>query len=348
MPKTGISRIDDLLAGVPGARPIGPGDPDRLAVGGIQDLLIGLGNHRLPDVRLPAHGSYGSITTSAVEQFRTAQGLPASETVDAACLTSLARAPYSDPVATRCYIALALDFDVTPMTYLMTLTGLWEANARFASLNRNTDKQGLSFGLIQWAQKPGRLNEIVTAFRNADPARFHSTFGGETAAEGLLRHTARNKGGVDPSTGITTDPAFDLIEEPWVSRFRAAGLDPFFQRVQVSVATADAQSAYLDLKARTPLISSERGVAFLLDVANQHGAGGAHSIYEAVATPAMAESALLRAMRDESVRRVGAQYGGGSAEARSTASRRDWFLTTPELSDGPFLANRETAADARG
>ncbi len=344
MSKTGISRIDDLFSAVPGAAPIGPGDPDRLAVGAIQDLLIGLGNTHMPDVRLSAHGNYGALTGTAIQEFRTANGLPPNGTVDTACLAALARARHSSPVASRCYIALALDLEITPMTYLMTLTGLWEANARFASLNLNTDKKGLSFGLIQWAQKPGRLNEIVTAFRDADRDRFHSTFGGETAAEGLILHTARKNGGIDPVSGVTTDPAFDLIAEPWAGRFKAAGLDPVFQRAQVSVATADAQKAYRDLQSSTPLIASERGVAFLLDVANQHGAGGAHSIYAAVAADRMAESELLQRMRDESVRRVGAQYGDGSNEARSTASRRDWFRSTPVLSGQAFIGQAAATA----
>ncbi len=344
MSKTGINRIDDLLAGTPGSMPIGPGETDRLAVGAIQDLLIGLGDSKLPDCRLPAHGNYGSMTVAAIQQFRTASGLPAGETVDADCLKALAGAKHTSPVATRCYIALGLDFDVTPMTYLMTLTGLWEANARFASLNLNTDKKGLSFGLIQWAQKPGRLNEIVTAFRKADSDRFHSTFGGETAAEGLIQHTAKKFGGVDPNSGLTTDPAFDLIAEPWASRFRSAGLDPFFQRVQVATATADAQSAYTGLQSQTPLIKSQRGVAFLLDVANQHGPGGAASIYQAVAPSSTSEADLLKRMRDESVRRVTAQYGGGTPEVASTASRRDWFLTTPVLLDIAFATQSAAGA----
>src|SRR5690349_20826554 len=125
MAKTGIGRIDALLAGSPGAAPIGPGDTDREAVGAIQDLLSGFGNRSLPDVRLPAHGNFGSMTASAVRAFRSANGLPDSDSVDTACLAALVRARPSDPMACRSYIALALDTELTPMTYLVTLTGLW-------------------------------------------------------------------------------------------------------------------------------------------------------------------------------------------------------------------------------
>ncbi|SPE43472.1 N-acetylmuramoyl-L-alanine amidase domain/peptidoglycan binding domain protein (fragment) [Candidatus Sulfopaludibacter sp. SbA3] len=335
MANTGISRIDDLMAGAPGVAPLGAGDPDRDAVGAIQDLLTGFGNRQLPDVRLPSHGTFGSMTSAAVQRFRSSQGLPDSTLVDSVCLAALARGNPSDPMACRSYIALALDVEVDEMTYLMTLTGLWEANARFALLNLNTDRAGLSFGVIQWAQRPGRLKEILTAFHDADGDRFSNTFGGEVAAAGSLAHVAKPNGGVDPASGKTTDPDFDLVAEPWISRFKAAGLDPAFQKVQVTVATADARSAFDQIKIHAPLITSQRGVGFVLDVANQHGTAGALSIYNAVFAAGMTESALLQAMRDESVRRVSAQFGVGSPEAQSTTSRRDWFLTTPVLKENP-------------
>jgi hypothetical protein len=319
---------------------LGIGDPDRDAVGAIQDLLSGYGNRQLPDVRLASHGTYGSMTAAAVQQFRANNGLPPSNQVDSNCLIALARGKSSDPMACRSYIALSLDLALDPMTYLMTLTGLWEADARFALLNLNTDRAGLSFGVIQWAQKPGRLSELLSAFHAADAARFSNLFGGDSSAAGLLAHVAQANGGVDVS-GATTDPAFNLTADPWVSQLRAAGLDPVFQTVQVNLATADAQSAYRQMQAHTSLIASQRGVGFLLDVANQHGIAGALSIYGAVMTGGLAESALLQAMRDESVRRVSAQFGATSSEAQSTASRRDWFRTSPVLSDGPFASNTE-------
>ena len=337
MAKTGITRIDNLMARTPGVAPIGDGDPDREAVGAIQDLLRGYGNHNLPDVRLPAYGNYGSMTAAAVQQFRAKAGLPPSDQVDSDCLIALARGNASDPTACHSYIALSLDVEVGPMSYLMTLTGLWEANARFALLNLNTDRAGLSFGIIQWAQKPLRLKEILSAFHSADTARFNNLFGGDSAAAGLLTHVAKANGGVDKDSGVTIDPAFNLVAEPWVSRMRSAGLDPVFQKVQVTVATNDAQNAFDQMKGHASLITSQRGAGFLLDVANQHGATGALSIYDSVFTAGLNEPALMQAMRDESVRRVSAQYGAGSAEAQSTASRRDWFRTTTTLSTGPFV-----------
>lgn len=341
MAKTGIARIDNLFAGAPGVAPIGPGDPDREAVGAIQDLLISYGNHLLPDVRQPSYGDYGSMTANAVQKFRSSVGLPVSQAVDDECLRAIANGKPSEPSASRSYIALTLNIPVSAITYLVTLTGLWEAGAKFARLNLNTDRAGLSFGLIQWAQAPRRLNEILAAFRAADAARFNRTFGEEATAAALLAHTAKPNGGVDTS-GQTTDSNFNLVADPWIGRFQAAGRDLVFQRVQVTLATADAQAAYNQIKNQTPLIRSQRGVGFLLDMANQHGTAGAANIYAAVSEPGLTESSLLQRMRDESVRRVGAKYGPNSAEAQSTASRRDWFRTTPALSNSDFADSQSS------
>ena len=97
-------------------------------------------------------------------------------------------------------------------------------SGKFGALNLNTDGAGLSFGLIQWAQRPGRLAEIVYAFCQAGAEDFARIFGYGTlpTAQGLLAHIRKPNGGVDPASGTTTDPDFDLIYEPWVSRFRAA------------------------------------------------------------------------------------------------------------------------------
>jgi peptidoglycan hydrolase-like protein with peptidoglycan-binding domain len=336
MAKTDIKRIDDLFTGAAAAAPIAPSDSDRDAVGLVQDLLIGFGNTNLPDTRLPSHGSYGGLTTAAVQKFRAKHGLPDSDSVDQDCLLHLAREKPADPMASRGFIALVLDIEATQMNCLMTLTALWETSGRFARLNLNTDRAGLSFGLIQWAQKAQRLNEILVALRDADTARFNRTFGGMDTAAGLVTHTAKPHGGVDPGTGKTTDPDFDLTAEPWKSRFTTAAIDPFFQRVQVTVATNDLQSAYDALKDHVSGIRSQRGIGFLMDVANQHGPAGALSIYDKVLVPAMSEPDLLRAMRNESVRRVAAQFGPDSAEAKSTAARRDWFLTAAALSNSDF------------
>ena len=92
----------------------------------------------------------------------------------------------------------------------------------YDSLNLNTDGAGLSFGIVQWAQKPGGLGALLHEMWAADPERFATTFG--PSSRTLLDSTA--SGRLDPVGGTV------LWQEPWVSRFRAAGNDPVFRAVQ--------------------------------------------------------------------------------------------------------------------
>ena len=69
----------------------------------------------------------------------------------------------------------------------------------------------------------------------------------------------------------------------------------------------------------------------MIDVANQYGDAGAKDLYESVNRPSMAETDLLEAIADESVRRIDDKFKGG------VRARRDSFLNTPFLSDQPFV-----------
>ena len=83
----------------------------------------------------------------------------------------------------------------------------------------------------------GRLNELLRAFQAEHPQAFGQVFGdGNTAlAQGLIDHTAKPRGGTD-DLGKTVDSKFDLIADPWISRFHQAGLSRDLQRVQVNTA----------------------------------------------------------------------------------------------------------------
>ena len=336
MAQCGIPRIDALLAAT-GAAPLGPADQDTAAIGIAQDLLRGHGYSTLPDVRGPNYGRFGSLTRAAVLGFRAAQDLGADAIIDGDLLSKLIQVPAPKPIASRAFLTLVLDLAWASPLSLVALTALFESDGAFTECNRNTDRQGLSYGVIQWAQKPGRLHELLAAFDNGAPDVFRPLTGGAAAAAGLLAHTAKRHGGVDPSTGRTTDPAFDLIASPWRERFAGMALAPELQKIQVSCAVSAFRSTIDDLRRKTPLLRSQRGVAFLADLANQHGAAGAANIYGACAKPRPAtEARLLEAMQGESVRRVAAQYGASGPEAASTAARREFFRTTPLLADAPY------------
>jgi hypothetical protein len=61
MAQTGIPRIDQLFSGQ-AAAPIAAGEPDRDAVGVIQDFLRGHGFSELPGLLGTGRGRFGSLT----------------------------------------------------------------------------------------------------------------------------------------------------------------------------------------------------------------------------------------------------------------------------------------------
>jgi hypothetical protein len=327
----GIARIDQLLAGAVNL-PLTVSDGDSRAIGAVQDLLTGLGFPGLPTVLSTAYGVFGAKTMAAVASFRQQQGLDAVANVDTAMLRKMIATPAPDPRASTVYTALVLGFPPAGMQRILSLVSQMEGAGRFAALNRNTDRAGLSFGLIQWAQKPGRLAEILAAMFQADRDQFVSVFGdGDSeVADALIAHCRKPSGGVISKTGDTTNPGFDLVAEPWISRFRQAALDARFQQVQVRVALAAFNSSFQAIQRFAPDLVSERSVGFMLDVANQFGDGGAARLYSEVHTPGMDQSAVLDAIADATVARIDDSF------KTAVRARRDHFLETSLLSDEPF------------
>jgi N-acetyl-anhydromuramyl-L-alanine amidase AmpD len=333
----GIPLIDQIFAGTVNAT-ITASETDPHAIGAVQDLLTGLGFPGLPTVLSTGYGVFGPKTMAAIATFRQQQGLEAAPNVDTAILQKMVATPASDPRASAVYTALVLGFQQTGMQRILSLVSQMEGAGKFAALNRNTNRAGLSFGLIQWAQKPGRLAEILAAMFEVDRDQFNSTFGGPEIALALLAHCRKPSGGVNPKTGETVNPSFDLVAEPWLSRFRQAALSARFQRVQVQVALAAFQLSYKAIQRFAPDMRSERSVGFMLDVANQFGDGGAAQLYSAVHGTGMDEKSVLDAIADATIERV------DDAFKTAVRTRRDHFLETTVLSDEPFLSDEVRAA----
>jgi hypothetical protein len=331
----GIVALDNLWTD-DAAPPIAP--TDRESVAAVQSLLIGHGFSGLPTVLSPDYGIYGPLTIAALQRFQSDQDLPATGSISGATLRALAKVPAQAPLISSAYAAFALEISVTGLLRPAAITMQLEGGGRFAAANWNTDRAGLSFGLIQWAQRPGRLHEMLVAFDRADPARFVSVLGAgdEQVAEGLLTHTGGINGGVDRLTGVTNDGRYDLVAEPWRSRFLEAGRDLVFQRAQMADALAAFGASAHKIRQTMPLVVSERALAFMLDVANQFGDAGAESVVSTVMPtlkPGATEADFLAAVGGETVARVARQYGAASAEARSTSNRREMVRTTPWLTD---------------
>jgi hypothetical protein len=334
--KCGIAAIDRLMAD---ASAPAVDAADRPAVAAVQSLLTGHGFRGLPTPLDRSSGILGPLTRTAVSAFRSARHFVVSDVIDAPTVRALVTTPATSAVLSRAYVTLVLGVDFSGILPLAAVTMQLEGAGRFGAANWNTDRCGLSFGLIQWAQRPGRLHELLRDLHGANPQRFGQIFaaGDSPLAEGLLTHTAKASGGVDRMTGVTTDPRFDLVAEPWLSRFIAAGREPVFQRQQIVTATDAFRRSLQSIRPTVPVVASERGLAAMLDVANQFGDAGARAIAAEVMKPGMTETEFLLAMENETVARVGRKYGAASLEVHSTANRRALVRTTSLLTDGPSI-----------
>ena len=342
MANSNIPAIDNLLTGGPAIKPGNAPDPD--AVGAIQELLRGHG-YKTPGLRVPGYKKFGTRTKAAVKDFRLANGLPGGVEVDQATLRKLIDVPATNPIVSQPYLTLVLNFDYTGYAKLVSLVAIVEGAGKFAALCFNSDQAGLSVGIIQWAQKPRRLAELVEKWNAiaAGKKALRPLLGFDVADDAgfnaLVAHLKKNRGGThkgDASNkaGETTDPNFDLIREPWKTRFKNACKNRVLQTIQVEAAIAAFTASHTNIKNNMPKVHSELGVAFTIDLANQFGDGGAKKIYVAAdaQTPSGTEKQLLEKMRDESVARLKSLFPKQPAIAAAGADRRNFFLNESGLS----------------
>jgi len=172
----GVAEIDGFFANA-SCPPLELAKGSRDAVGIIQDLLAGHGFAKLPSILSPAYGAFGDATQAALSEFQNSCGLPSDAFLTTDTMKHLVGIAAKDPRATRAHFSLVLGIPFTGLHRVLALTAQMEGAGRFAALNLNTDSAGLSFGLIQWAQRPGRLIDVVSVFWNTDPAEFVQIFG---------------------------------------------------------------------------------------------------------------------------------------------------------------------------
>jgi hypothetical protein len=301
------------------------------AVGYLQDLLRGHGYNLLPDPRVPWYGKYGLSTSHAVIDYRRKNGLVTADSADSALVKDLVQRPAPNAALSPAYVPLVMNMPFTPITRFVWLTSLFETGAAFGTLNLNTDQCGVSFGILQWSQKPGQLHKLLLTCETREPEAWARIIGGTT----ILDHTAKLNGGVD-ARGNSVDPAFELTKDPWKSRLIALGASPVMRRVQIDLASEAYLSELTAITTSMPAIRSERGLAFLLDLTNQFGPGRIAQHYETAAQPGTTEAEILKQLEDAFTNLARPQF------QPQVRARREFFRTTPLLSDDPFTipANR--------
>ncbi len=196
-------------------------------------------------------------------------------------------------------------------------------------LNLNTDQCGISFGILQWSQKAGQLQRFLRACHDREPVGWSRIMGGNPGSDAILDYTARADGGLD-AHGCAVDPAFELTKDPWKSKLEALGASLPMQRVQLDLAAETYREELAHERGYAGAATSERGFAFLLDLANQFGSPRVEQHYKLAAQPGVTEAAILKTMEDAFTAIARLQF---QAQVKA---RREFFRTTPLLSDLPL------------
>lgn len=138
----------------------------------------------------------------------------------------------------------------------------------FGGLTGNFDRQGLSFGLLQWNFGTGSLQPLLQEFDRDHPDRFKMIFGPDAGQlRTALRFTRTEEERLRFPHSI--NDSRNRIVEPWKSYFGRLEQDPEFQKIQIKHARKrmDRAIGY----ARQFGFKSERGLALMFDLVTQLG-----------------------------------------------------------------------------
>ena len=140
-------------------------------------------------------------------------------------------------------------------------------NLNAGATNLNTDGVGLSYGIAQWAQKAGALGKLLKAMQAKDPATFSRIFG--PAANEMIAVTN------NPDVNRRMDPVGGVVlwQEPWVSRFKAAGTHQPFIDAQWELAATGGHMKGAEEIARILNVKTPRAMVLFFDRANHQGPG---------------------------------------------------------------------------
>lgn len=197
-------------------------------------------------------GVYGGGTERAVSAFQHDNGLAPSGTVDATTWAKATALPVPT-VAERC----------------LQVTAAFEGHG-YSIVQGNFDGALLTWGIIGFTLKAGRIQEIVLQAWQMDPHTVRSAFGERTAQ--LIDLLSRNKAAELSAwaNSISLGRSKTQVAEPWRSAFMTLGESPLIQQLQIQRAM-DAYYTPCLASAQRYNLASASGVALCFDIHVQNG-----------------------------------------------------------------------------
>jgi peptidoglycan hydrolase-like protein with peptidoglycan-binding domain len=210
---------------------------------------------------------FGPGLEAAVRALQQWRGLPVTGVVDGATW----RAAFAEPSPR---LAALRD---RPVDYrVLSLTAGFEtgtvAPECFQGLAGNFDRQGISFGVLQWNLGQGTLQPLLARLDARHPRVVREAFGDgyEVLRQVLERARTAQLAWADTIQA----PGARTLVEPWRSRFRALGAAPECQALQVELARERFSRA--EVLCAGFGLWSQRAAALMFDILVQNGSiGGA-------------------------------------------------------------------------
>jgi peptidoglycan hydrolase-like protein with peptidoglycan-binding domain len=214
----------------------------------IQDLQRVLVSHGIPLANID--GDFGGHTETAVRDFQSGSGGPATGTVSVDEWTALTGQPLPS-LADRC----------------LQVTSAFEGHD-YTLAAGNWDGAWLTWGIIGFTLKAGRVQAIVRAVDLAAPGRVTLAFGPNAAA---LRDIVRGTSIAQKvwAIGISSSDGRRLVE-PWQTAFARFGAFPEVQAAQRKSAFDDYFMPAVHTASALGL-TSELGIALCFDIHVQNG-----------------------------------------------------------------------------
>ena len=215
----------------------------------------------------PTDGEFGGGTQGAVSMFQTQSGLNADGIVGEATWRALTGQDLIPPspvgnesLAYRC----------------LALTGAFETGKGipecFSGLSGDFDRQGISFGVLQWNFGQGSLQpllrDMISAHENIAKNIFGEHFHALTEAV-MLKDDNDGKADLLEFARSIQHPVKHQVFEPWRGYAKSLGRTPEFQSIQVKHAQ-DAFNRATNLCDEYGLWS-ERAAALMFDIVTQNG-----------------------------------------------------------------------------
>jgi hypothetical protein len=375
---TGIPKLERLLLD-PKEPPLAKGMTDP-AVGVFHDLLnrfdptlaqlrpkLSKGWKKAKPPPLPSldiYQDFSAKTEALISAFQSLRGLDVNGTIDNKTALALVLAENNKKLITPAELIFGHGLKLSHTLTAVILTGGKECRFDFTVMNRNGDGAGLSLGVLHWAQRPGRLAELIVFLRDRSPVAggikaVDTLFGGTKQLDTVIAHLKLGAKGLK-ADGKSVDPKLEFaVPDPkvppnWLDCFRSLVALPFAQAAMIEMATKtfrklydDAYADYpgdpknlvgRDLKVYAPKLKSQRAVVFALDMINQHG-GHVRDYYKECMKdhPNADEKAILTYLTERAAKFWLEQKKEKSEEKRkknaaADTARRNFFINTKNLS----------------